>query len=124
MSPASLVESYLTSLKAPAVPVPQGPRAPLLKVAPRTVTLPAHAFSAHPLQRLTLTGRPLARVRPGAMVAARLSWASKAPRPALLPAPGYWDRPVRPSPWGSLSSFALILAIVVVAFLAVRWHGL
>lgn len=123
MSPASLVESYLASLQTEA-PVPHAKGEPRIRIAPRTVTLPAHAFSAHPLQRLTLTGRPLARVRPGAVVAARLSWASKAPRAPLLPAPGYWDRPSRGVPWGSLSSFALILAIVAVAFLAVHWHGL
>lgn len=122
-TPASLVESYLASLQTES-PVPHAKGEPKIRVASKTVLLPAHPFSSHPLQRLTLTGRPLARVRPGAVVAARLSWASNAPRAPLLPAPGYWDRPVRPSPWGSLSSFALILAIVVVAFLAVRWHGL
>lgn len=77
------------------------------------VILPSHAFAAHRIERMTLTGLRLTRVRPSAIVEARRalslrSAAAPAARPAL---DATQERAPRQWPW-TLATLALLGALV------------
>jgi hypothetical protein len=68
-------------------------------------------FTAHRLQRITLTQRHLSPVRRTPVQQTRLEWGTRPVAAPIQAAPV-----ARRLPWGSLSSLLLIAAIIAVAF--------
>lgn len=81
----------------------------------RPVALPAYAFTAHRIQRMTLTGRHLTPVIPPPALAARIERA-KAPTVRLRAIqPEIADRAPRQWPWTLATLGLLVLLIAACA---------
>lgn len=86
----------------------------------RTVSLPAHGFTAHRIQRMTLTGRHLTRVSPPPTLAARIERSKAVTVRLRIAQPEIVERAPRQWPW-TLATLA-ILVLLVAACARVALH--
>lgn len=95
----------------------------------RVVRLPAHPFASHAIERMTLAGLRLTRVRPSAVTEARRAlsrrdwrpWSEQPDLDAAASRPSRGPLPRYRTAWQEARRNALLLALAV-ALLAVAWH--